>query len=72
MYFEEISYERVLDIYEIEENCRGIIVHVSVGGQIPNNLAITLYNAGCKILGTQPDNIDCAENRHRFIDLATR
>jgi len=67
MYFEEISYERVLDIYEIEKNCRGIIV--SVGGQIPNNLAIPLHNAGCKILGTQPDNIDCAENRHRFSKL---
>merc|ERR1712154_621219 len=67
MYFEEISYERVLDIYEIERECRGIIV--SVGGQIPNNLAIPLHEAGCKILGTQPSNIDQAENRHRFSKL---
>jgi len=67
MYFEELSYERVLDIYEMEENCHGIIV--SVGGQIPNNLAIPLHSAGCKILGTQPDNIDQAENRHRFSKL---
>ena len=67
MYFEEISYERVLDIYQIEENCHGIIV--SVGGQIPNNLAIPLNAAGCNILGTQPENIDCAENRHRFSKL---
>jgi len=67
MYFEEISYERVLDIYQIEENCHGIIV--SVGGQIPNNLAIPLNDAGCNILGTQPENIDCAENRHRFSKL---
>lgn len=67
MYFEEISFERVLDIYEMERHCHGIIV--SVGGQIPNNLAIPLHDAGCKILGTQPENIDCAENRHRFSQL---
>eukprot|EP01083_Nonionella_stella_P229941 813304_1 len=66
MYFEEISYERVVDIYEFESP-RGIIV--SVGGQIPNNLAIPLSHAGCRILGTQPSNIDCAENRHRFSQL---
>jgi len=67
MYFEEISFERVLDIYEMERHCHGIIV--SVGGQIPNNLAIPLDAAGCTILGTQPEHIDCAENRHRFSKL---
>ncbi len=67
MYFEEILYERVLDIYEIEQQCRGIIV--SVGGQIPNNLEISLSNAGCTILGTQPINIDMAEDRHKFSKL---
>ena len=44
--------------------CRGIIV--SVGGQIPNNLAMDLHRQGVKILGTEPSSIDCAEDRHKF------
>lgn len=63
LYFEEMSLERVLDIYE-KENPHGIIV--SMGGQIPNNLAVKLYNNGVNILGTSPAKIDNAENRHKF------
>ncbi|MGE5680244.1 MAG: carbamoyl-phosphate synthase (glutamine-hydrolyzing) large subunit [Bacillota bacterium] len=63
LYFEELTFERVLDIYE-KENPQGIIV--SMGGQIPNNLAMKLHNAGLKILGTSPLQIDNAENRHKF------
>jgi len=66
LYFEELSFERVLDIYECEQSA-GVIV--SVGGQIPNNLAIPLKENGAKILGTQPDSIDRCENRHRFSQL---
>ncbi|KAK3751959.1 hypothetical protein RRG08_046231 [Elysia crispata] len=63
LYFEELSLERVLDIYQ-NESCRGAIV--SVGGQIPNNLALPLYRNGVKVLGTNPKMIDCAENRSVF------
>ncbi|NOX65308.1 MAG: carbamoyl-phosphate synthase (glutamine-hydrolyzing) large subunit [Chlorobi bacterium] len=63
LYFEEISMERVLDIYE-KENPEGVIV--SVGGQIPNNLAVKLNNHKVKILGTTPEQIDNAESRHKF------
>jgi carbamoyl-phosphate synthase large subunit len=63
LYFEELTYERVMDIYE-KENPDGIIV--SMGGQIPNNLAMKLYNSGLKIKGTSPLQIDNAENRHKF------
>lgn len=63
LYFEELSFERVMDIHEIEQST-GIIV--SVGGQIPNNLAVPLHKAGAKILGTSPDSIDNAENRAKF------
>ena len=66
LYFEELSFERVLDIYEIESS-QGIII--SVGGQIPNNLSMPLYKHGVRILGTQPDSIDRCENRHRFSKL---
>lgn len=66
LYFEEMSLERVLDIYEFE-NSRGIIV--SMGGQIPNNLALRLHNAKVKILGTHPEDIDKAEDRHKFSTL---
>ncbi|ETO24655.1 hypothetical protein RFI_12503, partial [Reticulomyxa filosa] len=69
LYFEELSFERVLDIYEVEQSC-GVIV--SVGGQISNNLAMPLYQQGVRILGTQPDSIDNAENRHRFSKLLDR
>jgi len=63
LYFEEMSMERVMDIYE-KENPEGVIV--SVGGQIPNNLAVKLNNRGVKILGTTPEQIDNAESRHKF------
>jgi carbamoyl-phosphate synthase large subunit len=66
LYFDEITFERVLDIYE-QENPLGIIV--SMGGQIPNNLALPLYRQGVRILGTSPLDIDRAENRHIFSQL---
>lgn len=66
LYFEELTLERILDIYD-KVHPRGIIV--SVGGQIPNNLAIPLHNAGARILGTTPDDIDRAEDRHKFSAL---
>ncbi len=63
LYFEEISLERVLDIYE-RESPAGVIV--SVGGQIPNNLSTKLFALGVNVLGTSPAMIDNAENRHKF------
>src|SRR6266705_187022 len=64
--FDEISLETVLDLYEPE---RPYGVLVSMGGQIPNNLAIRLHRAGVKILGTDPENIDKAEDRRKFSAL---
>ena len=69
LYFEELTLERVLDIYE-QERSSGIVV--SVGGQIPNNLALPLHNQGVRILGTSPDSIDKAEDRHKFSALLDR
>ncbi len=66
LYFDELTLERVLDIYE-KENPLGIII--SMGGQIPNNLAIQLYESGVSILGTSPQDIDVAEDRHKFSAL---
>lgn len=63
LYFDELSFERVMDIIDYEIP-RGVIV--SVGGQIPNNLAMRLYQNNVKILGTSPLSIDNAEDRHRF------
>lgn len=63
LYFDELSYERVLDIIELE-NPMGVIV--SVGGQIPNNLSVRLDAAGVKLLGTSAKSIDNAEDRHKF------
>ncbi|HJX70661.1 MAG TPA: carbamoyl-phosphate synthase (glutamine-hydrolyzing) large subunit [Bacteroidales bacterium] len=63
LYFDELSFERVLDIIELERP-KGVII--STGGQIPNNLAMRLHNAGVHILGTSPVSIDNAENRHKF------
>ncbi|MCD6597758.1 MAG: carbamoyl-phosphate synthase (glutamine-hydrolyzing) large subunit, partial [Bacteroidales bacterium] len=63
LYFDELSFERVLDIIDLESP-RGVIV--SMGGQIPNNLAIRLHKQNVSILGTSPDSIDNAENRHKF------
>ena len=66
LYFEELSLERVLDIYEKEQPL-GVLI--SMGGQIPNNLALKLHRAGVKILGTSPESIDRAEDRHLFSRL---
>jgi carbamoyl-phosphate synthase large subunit len=66
LYFDELSLETVLAIYRREKPI-GIIV--SMGGQIPNNLAMPLHEAGVKILGTSPTHIDTAENRHKFSQL---
>ena len=66
LYFEELTRERILDIYE-KENPLGVIA--SVGGQIPNNLALKLANAGVKLLGTSAEDIDVAEDRSKFSAL---
>ena len=58
--------ERVLDIYEAE-SASGVIV--SVGGQIPNNLAIPLKKHGAVVLGTDPESIDMAEDRNKFSSM---
>jgi len=69
LYFEELSFERVLDIYR-RENPRGLVL--SMGGQIPNNLALKCFKAGLRILGTSPESIDMAENRYKFSRLLDR
>jgi carbamoyl-phosphate synthase large subunit len=66
LYFEELSTERILDIYE-KENPLGVIA--SVGGQIPNNLAMKLATSGVKLLGTSAEDIDIAEDRSKFSAL---
>lgn len=66
LYFEELTFERITDIYEFE-NPQGIIV--SVGGQTPNNRAKSLHDFGIRILGTNPKDIDRAENRSKFSRL---
>jgi carbamoyl-phosphate synthase large subunit len=69
LYFDELSFERVLDIVDLEQP-KGVII--SVGGQIPNNLAMRLHRCNVKILGTAPESIDNAENRHKFSSLLDR
>jgi len=66
LYFEELTFERIADIYEFE-NPHGVIV--SVGGQTPNNRAKALKKFGFNVLGTDPRNIDRAENRGKFSKL---
>ncbi|HOO98784.1 MAG TPA: carbamoyl-phosphate synthase (glutamine-hydrolyzing) large subunit [Bacteroidales bacterium] len=66
LYFDELTFERVLDIIDLETP-GGVIV--SVGGQIPNNLAMRLFNENVPILGTSPVSIDRAENRHKFSEM---
>ncbi|CUM62662.1 uncharacterized protein PRCAT00000216001 [Priceomyces carsonii] len=66
LYFEELSLERVLDIYELE-HASGVVV--SVGGQLPQNIALTLQKEGCNVLGTNPEDIDKAEDRHKFSQI---
>uniref|UniRef100_A0A8P4GIY2 Multifunctional protein CAD n=1 Tax=Dicentrarchus labrax TaxID=13489 RepID=A0A8P4GIY2_DICLA len=63
LYFDEISFEVVMDIYE-RENPEGVIL--SMGGQLPNNIAMSLHRQQCRILGTSPEFIDSAENRFKF------
>lgn len=63
LYFEELNIERILDIIDLE-NPKGVII--SMGGQIPNNLALKLYKLGVNILGTSPVSIDNVENRYKF------
>uniref|UniRef100_A0A669AWZ5 Multifunctional protein CAD n=1 Tax=Oreochromis niloticus TaxID=8128 RepID=A0A669AWZ5_ORENI len=63
LYFDEISFEVVMDIYE-RENPEGVIL--SMGGQLPNNIAMSLHRQQCHILGTSPEFIDSAENRFKF------
>ena len=63
LYFDELTFERVLDILELE-NPYGVIV--STGGQIPNNLALRLDAQGVSILGTSAESIDRAEDRDKF------
>ena len=63
LYFDELSMERVLDVIDIEKP-KGVIV--SVGGQIPNNLALKLYRQHVPVVGTSPVDIDRAENRDKF------
>jgi len=63
LYFDELSLERVLDVIDIEKP-KGVIV--SVGGQIPNNLALKLYRQNVPVVGTSPVDIDRAENRDKF------
>jgi carbamoyl-phosphate synthase large subunit len=66
LYFDELSFEKIFDIYE-KENPLGIII--SMGGQIPNNLALKFHQANIKVLGTHPLKIDTAEDRHKFSRL---
>ncbi|KIX01803.1 carbamoyl-phosphate synthase arginine-specific large chain [Rhinocladiella mackenziei CBS 650.93] len=67
LYFEELSYERVMDIYELE-HASGVVV--SVGGQLPQNIALRLQEEGkADVLGTNPKDIDKAEDRHKFSQI---
>lgn len=66
LYFEELSYERVMDIYEMEA-AAGVVV--SVGGQLPQNIALKLQEQGANVLGTDPKDIDSAEDRYKFSQI---
>ncbi|MFA5971820.1 MAG: carbamoyl-phosphate synthase (glutamine-hydrolyzing) large subunit [Lentimicrobiaceae bacterium] len=66
LFFDELSFERTMDIIELEQP-KGVIV--STGGQIANNLVMRLHGQGVPILGTAPESIDSAENRHKFSTL---
>ncbi|KAG7531192.1 hypothetical protein FFLO_04551 [Filobasidium floriforme] len=66
LYFEELGFERVMDIYEME-GAEGAVV--SVGGQLPQNIALRLKNSGVNVLGTDPEQIDNAEDRHKFSSI---
>ena len=66
LFFDELSFERTMDIIELEQP-KGVVV--STGGQIANNLVMRLHGQGVPILGTAPESIDNAENRHKFSSL---
>ncbi|MDR1340480.1 MAG: carbamoyl-phosphate synthase (glutamine-hydrolyzing) large subunit [Prevotellaceae bacterium] len=66
LYFDELSYERVMDIVDLEKPYGTVI---SMGGQIPNNLAVRLDDAGVSLLGTSAKSIDRAEDRHKFSSM---
>ncbi|OCB91040.1 carbamoyl-phosphate synthase [Sanghuangporus baumii] len=66
LYFEELGWERVMDIYELE-SASGVVV--SVGGQLPQNIALRLKRSGVNVLGTDPEMIDTAEDRHKFSSI---
>ena len=69
LYFDELTFERVMDIFELE-NPYGMVV--SVGGQIPNNLAMRLNSAGVNLMGTSAGSIDSAEDRHKFSSIVDK
>ena len=69
LFFDELTLERVLDITDLETP-KGVIV--STGGQIPNNLALRLQNEHVPILGTSAEDIDHAEDRHKFSAMLDR
>ncbi|MCX6245221.1 MAG: carbamoyl-phosphate synthase (glutamine-hydrolyzing) large subunit [Bacteroidetes bacterium] len=69
LYFDELSFERVMDIIELESP-KGVIL--SMGGQIPNNLAMRLHRQHVPVLGTSADSIDNAEDRHKFSSMLDR
>lgn len=69
LYFENITMETVLDIYDIESSA-GVVI--SMGGQTPNNIALELHRQNVKILGTSPEMIDTAENRYKFSRMLDR
>jgi carbamoyl-phosphate synthase large subunit len=69
LYFDELSFERVMDIIDLEDP-KGIIL--SMGGQIPNNLAMRLYKQQVPVLGTSPVSVDNAEDRHKFSSMLDR
>ncbi len=69
LYFDELSFERVLDLYERE---KPLGVLLSMGGQIPNNIALRCHRAGVRVLGTPPASIDRAEDRFKFSRLLDR
>ena len=66
LYFDELTFERVMDIHDLE-NPHGTVV--SVGGQIPNNIAVRLDHNNVNILGTKASSIDNAEDRHKFSSM---
>lgn len=69
LYFENISLEAIMDIYELEQSS-GVVI--SMGGQVPNNIALPLHRQGVKVLGTSPEMIDNAENRYKFSRMLDR